>query len=179
MTRRAVFIDRDGVINNALIKDGNPHPPIHWTELEIMPGVHEALELLREAGFVLIVVTNQPDVARGIQTREMVQKINSILIEKLPIDDIRVCYHDDFEGCECRKPAPGLIVGAARDHQVDLALSYMVGDRWKDIEAGKQAKCQTVFIDHHYAETRDVDPTVRVGTLMEAAEWILKRRENE
>jgi len=178
LTKRAIFIDRDGVINKALIRNGRPYPPRNLMELEILPGVPEALSLLREAGFLLIVVTNQPDVVRKNQSRDRVEEINRTLKGMLSIDDIRVCYHDDGDGCECRKPAPGLITRAALDHHVDLHSSYMVGDRWRDVEAGKQAGCQTVFIDHHYDEAREVHPTARVGSLLEAVQWILRRERN-
>ena len=125
----------------------------------------EALEALREAGFRLIVVTNQPDVARGTQKREVVEAIHSELMEALPLDEIRVCFHDDADQCHCRKPAAGLLFDAS----VDLAMSFMVGDRWKDIEAGKLAGCRTVFIDYGYGEKQPDDFDRRVSSLLEAS----------
>ena len=136
----------------------------------------EALARLRAAGYRLIVVTNQPDVARGVQTRAAVEAIHAELLARgLPIDDFRVCYHDDADGCDCRKPKPGLLLAAAREEGLDLAASFLVGDRWRDVEAGKRAGCTTVFIDYGYAEPERSQPHVRVRSLAEAADWILGR----
>jgi D-glycero-D-manno-heptose 1,7-bisphosphate phosphatase len=172
MTRRAVFLDRDGVLNRAFVRDGQPHPPSTLAELEILPGVPEALALLRAEGFLLVVVTNQPDVARGTQTRAAVEGLHAALRERLPLDEFRVCYHDDADRCACRKPAPGLLLQAARELELDLASCFMVGDRWRDIEAGRRAGCTTVFVDHGYVEPRPVDFHVRVASLPEASRWI-------
>ena len=152
VTRRAVFLDRDGVINRVRVVEGRPYPPRALAELEILTGVAEALQALREDGFLLIVATNQPDVARGTTSRAEVDAINARLMELLALDDIRVCFHDSADGCECRKPRPGLLADAARDYAIDLARSFMVGDRWRDIEAGRRAGCTTLFIDDGYAE---------------------------
>lgn len=173
---RAVFLDRDGVINRAIVKAGKPHPPSSLDELEVLPGVLEALCQLRAAGFTLIVVTNQPDVARGTQTRNAVEGIHEWLANKLPIDEFRACYHDDVDGCECRKPQPGLLLAAAKRLGLDLTSSVMVGDRWRDIEAGKRAGCKTVFIDYGYAERRPDAPDATVASLAEAAIWIVSRQ---
>src|ERR1017187_1809436 len=147
--RRAVFLDRDGVINRAIVRDGKPYPPASLDELEILPGVPEALGLLKAAGFALIVVTNQPDVARGVQRREVVEAINATLGAQLPIDEFRVCYHDDRDQCPCRKPQPGLLTRAPL---YALDRSILVGDRWRDIEAGQRAGVQaTILIDYGYS----------------------------
>lgn len=172
MSARAVFLDRDGVINRARVRNGRPYPPADLSELEILPDVPEALERLRAAGFRLIVVTNQPDVARGTQTYAGVESIHAALKTRLPLDEFRVCYHDDADRCRCRKPAAGLLLEAARDTQLDLGACFMVGDRWRDIEAGRRAGCTTIFIDHGYAEKQPVDFDVRVKSLAEASEWI-------
>jgi D-glycero-D-manno-heptose 1,7-bisphosphate phosphatase len=116
-----------------------------------------ALERLKAGGFLLIVVTNQPDVARGTQSRSVVEAIHTRLASLLPIDEFRVCYHDDDDACTCRKPKPGMILDAARTHGVDLDASYMVGDRWCDVEAGERARCATVFLDHGYDERKPRD----------------------
>ena len=171
--QRAVFLDRDGVINRAIVRNGKPYPPSSPEELELLPGVLEALRQLRAAGFRLIVVTNQPDVARGKQIRSVVEQMNEWIGSQLPLDDFRVCYHDDKDECPCRKPAPGLLVETARETQIDLASSFMVGDRWQDIEAGRRAGCRTVFIDYGYAERQPDQAHVRVTSLAEAANWIL------
>jgi len=171
--RRAVFLDRDGVLNRAIVRNGKPYPPSRPTELQVLPGVIQACTALKAAGFLLIVVTNQPDVARGTQRREVVEAINEALRTRIPLDDIRVCYHDDPDGCFCRKPRPGLLLQAAQDWQVDLTASFMVGDRWKDIEAGRRAGCKTVLIDYGYAETQQSVPHHHVSSLVEATEWII------
>ncbi|MBI3610071.1 MAG: HAD family hydrolase [Nitrospirae bacterium] len=174
-SRRAVFLDRDGVINRAVVRDGKPYPPARVEELDVLPGVAVALERLKAAGYLLIVVTNQPDVARGTQSRTVVEAIHTRLASLLPIDEFRVCYHDDGDACVCRKPKPGLILDSARAHGVDLHASVMVGDRWRDVEAGEQAGCATVFLDHGYAERKPRKPDAVFGSLPEAAEWILAR----
>lgn len=173
--RRAVFLDRDGVLNRAFMRDGKLTPPTGVEQLEILPGVPEALERLQRAGFTLIVVTNQPDVPRGLTSREAVEQIHARLRSQLPLDAIRVCYHDDADECDCRKPKPGLLVHAAEDLKVELSASYMVGDRWRDIEAGRRAGCRSVFIDQGYEDGHDVRPDARVSSLDEAADWILKQ----
>jgi D-glycero-D-manno-heptose 1,7-bisphosphate phosphatase len=171
--RRAVFLDRDGVINRAIVRDGRPYPPGQIGELEILPGVPEALARLHDAGFRLVVVTNQPDVARGTQRRDVIDAMHESLAASLPLDEFRVCAHDDRDGCVCRKPLPGLLEAAARESDLDLTGSFMVGDRWRDIEAGHQAGCTTVFIDRGYAERRPERPDVTVASLPDAVDWIL------
>jgi D-glycero-D-manno-heptose 1,7-bisphosphate phosphatase len=141
--------------------------------MELAPGAAEALARLKAAGYLLVVVTNQPDVARGRQSREVVERMHAWLAARLPLDEFRVCYHDDADRCSCRKPEPGLLLAAARAHGVDLSKSVMVGDRWRDIDAGRRAGCATVFIDYEYAEPQPPAPDAVVRTLLEAAEWIL------
>jgi D-glycero-D-manno-heptose 1,7-bisphosphate phosphatase len=171
--RQAVFLDRDGVINRALVRDGRPYPPANLSEMEILPGVPAALALLHEAGLLLIVVTNQPDVARGITPRAVVEEINNYLANCLPIDEFRTCYHDSGDNCDCRKPLPGALLAAAKQHDIDLRKSYMIGDRWRDAEAGQRAGCQIIFIDYGYAEKRPESVNYRVGSLSEATQIIL------
>jgi D-glycero-D-manno-heptose 1,7-bisphosphate phosphatase len=171
--KRAVFLDRDGVINRAVVQDGKPFPPRSVAELEVLPDAHDALQRLRDAGYVLIVVTNQPDVARGTQSRAAVEEINARLANELAIDDFMVCYHDDAAGCSCRKPSPGGLLEAAARHGVDLGSSYIVGDRWRDVEAGQRAGCTSFFIDYGYSEREPQPPFRRVHSLAEAAEQIV------
>jgi D-glycero-D-manno-heptose 1,7-bisphosphate phosphatase len=172
-TRRAVFLDRDGVIIRPIVRDGRPYPPATVDAVDILPGVAEGLARLRDAGFLLVVVTNQPDVARGTQRRDVVDAIHAQLASTLPIDEFRVCAHDDGDACSCRKPKPGLLEDAARAAGIDLAASFMVGDRWRDIEAGRAAGCRTIFIDYHYDEPRPRDPDVIVQSFPDAVDWIL------
>lgn len=176
MMRRAVFLDRDGVLNRVVVRNGKLHPPSGPSEVEVLPGAVEACTILQAAGFLLIVVTNQPDVARGTQQYEIVEAINRVLRAQIPVDDIRVCYHDGPDGCSCRKPQPGLLLQAAKDWEIDLAKSFMVGDRWKDIEAGRRAGCKTVLIDCGYAEAQSSVPDYRVGRLLEATDRIINQR---
>jgi len=172
--RRAVFLDRDGVINRTFVRDGKPFPPTTLQELEVLPGVAEALHALKQHGYKLLVVTNQPDVARGKQSRQMVDAMHQALSARLPLDDILVCYHTDKDKCDCRKPMPGMLLEAAKKHNIDLAASFMVGDRWRDIEAGYNAGCKTILIDYGYSERSPAHaPDLRVGSLREAADWII------
>jgi len=171
--RRAVFLDRDGVLNRAILRDGKPHPPATLDELRLLAGVRDACRKLREAGFALILTTNQPDIARGATTAGQVAEINQRLQHYLGLDDVRVCPHDDTAHCSCRKPRPGLLIDAARWWNIDLASSFMVGDRWRDVEAGRQAGCRTVWIDRGYREKAPPHaPDYRAGTLRETVEWI-------
>jgi D-glycero-D-manno-heptose 1,7-bisphosphate phosphatase len=173
---KAVFLDRDGVINRAIVRDGKPYPPANLEETLILPGVESALRALKAAGYLLIVVTNQPDVARGTTARETVEEINAFLGSHLPIDEFRTCYHDSGDGCGCRKPLPGSILTAARKYDVGLSASFMVGDRWRDIEAGQNAGCRTIFIDYGYDEKQPETEVRRVSSLREAADVILGER---
>lgn len=172
-TRRAVFLDRDGVLDRVYVENGKPHPPATLEELEILPGVPEALRTLKARGFLLIVATNQPDVARGTRRRELVEAINAALMSQLPLDDIRVCYHDDPDDCACRKPRPGMLLDAAVQYGIDLTGSFMIGDRDKDIEAGQRAGCKTIMMDKEYLEPEMTTPDFRARTLPEAADWII------
>ena len=172
--RRAVFLDRDGVLNCAPVRDGWPQSPSTVAEVEILPGVPGACERLRGHDFLLIIVTNQPEVARGHLARRTVIGINDFLRSRIPLDDIRVCYHDDPDGCDCRKPKPGMLLAAARDLNISLNQSFVVGDRWRDIEAGRRAGCRTVLIDYGYAETHPSGMDFTTDGLSSAVDWILK-----
>ncbi|MBU3606154.1 HAD family hydrolase [Polynucleobacter sp. MWH-Creno-3A4] len=170
--RRAVFLDRDGVINRAIVRDGMPYPPRDLEALEVLPGVPEALKKLHEDSYLLIVVTNQPDVARGTTQKSDVEKINGQLLSQLPLDAIKTCYHDNGDGCLCRKPLPGALIDASEEYQIDLSKSFMVGDRWRDIEAGQSAGCKTFFINHRYTERQPEAPDFIVSSLLEAQKII-------
>jgi D-glycero-D-manno-heptose 1,7-bisphosphate phosphatase len=174
--RRAVFLDRDGVINRAIVRDGLPYPPANAAAMEVLPGVPEALAALKAHGFALLVVTNQPDVARGTTSRAVVDEMHRVLAETLPIDHFYACYHDSADGCACRKPHPGMLLDGARDFGIDLSRSYMVGDRWRDCDAGLAAGCQTVFIDYGYRERQPDNPNFRASSLADAARIILEEQ---
>lgn len=173
----AVFLDRDGVINRAIVRDGEPNPPHALDQVEILPGVAQALRSLKEAGFLTVVVSNQPDVARGAISRERVESINRHLGTALGIDHFQVCYHDDSDRCHCRKPKPGLLQDAAALLGIDLGRSFLVGDRWRDIEAGKAAGCKSIWIDHDYKERRPDDFDFRAASLWDASRWIISHLE--
>ncbi len=172
--KRAVFLDRDGVINRTIVRDGKPYPPRNLDELEIFPSIAENLERLHSAGFLVIVVTNQPDVARGTQNRETVESINTAIKSQLSIDEFLVCYHDNADHCFCRKPQPGSLLQSAEKYGLSLKDCFMVGDRWSDIEAGKSAGCKTILIDYQYSEIKNVKPDYNVDNFCQAVETILK-----
>ncbi len=173
----AIFLDRDGVINKAFVRNGKPFSPPTQQDLEILPGVPEALRDLKSHGYKLLVVTNQPDVARGKQSQQALDAIHQDLRSRLPLDDILACVHTDEDNCECRKPLPGMLLEAAKKHDVDMAASYMVGDRWKDIEAGYNAGCRTILVDYGYSERRSERvPDHIVKSLREAADWIIRSK---
>lgn len=169
---RAVFLDRDGVLNRARVVAGKSYPPVTVDAFELLEGVSEACERLKAKGLQLIVVTNQPDVATGIQRRSVVDAMHRKLFEWLPIDDIFTCYHIESDDCSCRKPRPGMLLAAATKHAINLKMSYLVGDRWRDIEAGQTVGCQTYFIDYDYDERRPNGHYTRVGGLLEASQRI-------
>jgi len=176
-SRYAVFLDRDGVLNQAILRNGKPHPPQSLSDVEILPGVHDSLLRLKKAGFLLLVTTNQPDVRTGKQTKEVVEAIHSMLLSQLPLDDIFVCYHIDADQCRCRKPSPGMIEQARDRYNLHLPFCYMVGDRWRDVDAGHRAGCQSILIDYSYEERGpEREPAIRVASLSEAADWILNQQ---
>jgi D-glycero-D-manno-heptose 1,7-bisphosphate phosphatase len=173
--RRAVFLDRDGVISRALEREGLPYPPTSLGEFQIFPEVPEACRRLKQAGFLLVVVTNQPDVGRRTLNQEIVEAIHAEMCRQLPIDRVEVCYHPGKgqSDCDCRKPKPGMLLRAAKELGIDLEQSWMVGDRWRDIDCGHAAGCRTIFIDRGYTEALKQQPNFRAKNLLEAAEIIL------
>jgi D-glycero-D-manno-heptose 1,7-bisphosphate phosphatase len=171
--RRAVFLDRDGVINANLERDGRPVAPTTLAEFRILPGVGDAVRRLKERGYLVIVVTNQPDVANGLTERATVEAMHDVIRARLRVDDIKTCFHNDAAGCECRKPKPGLILTAAAEHGIDLPGSYVVGDRWRDVAAGRAAGCSTIFIDYGYKQDGANFPDKVAGSLPEATSFIL------
>jgi len=177
---RAIFLDRDGVINRALEREGKPYPPGNLSEFYILPGVAIACAKLKQAGFLLVVATNQPDVGRGTLKKEMVEMIHAEMCRRLPIDRVEVCYHpgQGQSDCDCRKPKPGLLLRAARELGIDLKQSWMVGDRWRDVDCGYAAGCRTVFIDRGYAEELQQKPHFSAGNLAQAADIILRESKN-
>jgi D-glycero-D-manno-heptose 1,7-bisphosphate phosphatase len=172
---KAVFLDRDGVINANLDRDGKQVAPTSLAEFRIFPGVEEATRRLKDAGYLLVVVTNQPDVANGITPRATVDAMHAEIRRRLPIDDIMICFHVNADNCACRKPKPGMIFDAAAKYGIDLPSSYIVGDRWRDVNAGRAAGCQTILVDHGYPQEQPTEPHKTVKSLAEAAVFILER----
>lgn len=176
--QRVVFLDRDGVLNHTKVRNGKPYAPTTFEDFKILPGAFKALNSLKKIGFALAVVTNQPDVGNGKVKKEIVQQMNAELLSKLPINTVEVCYHAQTEGCQCRKPKPGMIFAAAADLQADLPNSYMIGDRWSDISAGKAASCTTILIDNNYSEKLIDQPDIIVTSLIAAVDTIISQHMN-
>lgn len=172
-----VFLDRDGVLNESVVRDGKPYPPAGLAEMNIIDGARDACMRLTQAGLKLVCVTNQPDVARGTQKLETVAAMNAHLQRELGLNAVYMCPHDDADDCDCRKPRPGLLLRAASDLDLDIARAVMVGDRWRDVEAGRAAGTMTVLIDHGYAERRPEATDLVVAELGEAVEWIITKLE--
>ncbi|MFN4895160.1 MAG: D-glycero-alpha-D-manno-heptose-1,7-bisphosphate 7-phosphatase [Pseudomonadota bacterium] len=171
---RAVFLDRDGVLNASVVRHGKPYPPANIAEVVVPDDVPEAVSMLKRAGFLLICCTNQPDVGRGTQSIQEVERINRYLADLLGLDSVEVCY-DAADGGPRRKPEPGMLLDAADRFSIDLSRSFMVGDRWRDIEAGRRAGCTPVFIDLGYHEQWPVALAEHVVySLSGAAELIMK-----
>jgi D-glycero-D-manno-heptose 1,7-bisphosphate phosphatase len=172
----AVFLDRDGVLNEVVMRGETPCPPARVEDMQLLPGVAAACAHLRAAGYPLVVVTNQPDVARGTQTRERVEAINARVKDLLPVEDVLTCYHDDPDGCVCRKPKPGLLLQAAARFALSLPGSVMIGDRWSDVEAGRAAGARTIYIDRGYGQRHRCTPD-RVAADLPAASRIILQGE--
>lgn len=169
--RPAVFLDRDGTLNRQVVREGKPFPPQTVAEFELFADASDACKKFRAAGFALVVATNQPDVGRGTQPREVVEAMHAKLQKLIPeIERVEVCYDPGRgEVSARRKPEPGMLLDAARDLSLDLPRSWMIGDRWRDIDCGKRAGVRTIFIDFGYAEELRSAPDFTVKSLGEAA----------
>ena len=171
--RSAVFLDRDGVVNRAVVRGGKPFPPADLGAFEILPGVPEALQDLRRAGYLNIIVTNQPDVRTGVQQKSVVDDMHAALLDRFAVDAVESCFHVEADDCGCRKPKPGMLHAAAERFGIDLGTSFLVGDRWRDVAAAHAAGCAAFFIDYGYEERRPDEPYVVVESLADAANRIL------
>lgn len=171
--RKAVFLDRDGVINKLIMRNGLAQAPYVIEEFELYPGVTEAINQLKENQFLTVIVTNQPDVARGWVSIDSVTMINNRILELLPIDEIRICFHINEDNCHCRKPKPGMLTDAAQKWNIDLRQSFMFGDRYGDISAGKRAGCKTFLVGHGDKQGGHPDPDYKVSSLIEGVQHIL------
>ena len=174
---RAVFIDRDGVINANVERNGRPVAPTRLEDFSLLPGVAEAIGRLKAAGFKVIVITNQPDIATGRTDRATVAAMHDEIRRRLDVDDIKLCAHVDADNCHCRKPKPGMLLEAANEWGIDLAESYCIGDRWRDIEAGRAAGCLTLFVDYGVEQEAPMQPDRIIGSLTEAVAFILERQQ--
>ena len=172
--KKSVFLDRDGVINKAYIKDGLPQSPNSLNELKILPGVRESIIKLKKLNFICLMVTNQPNVSRKKIEKNSVIQMNNFLKNEIALDDIFVCYHDDSDNCNCRKPKPGLLLQAGKKWDVDFKKSFMIGDRWRDIQAGEKVGCKTIFLDYKYNEKKPKKPDFVSDSLLNAAHIIEK-----
>jgi D-glycero-D-manno-heptose 1,7-bisphosphate phosphatase len=173
--RAAVFLDRDGVLNRSVNRDGVESPPTSLDDFELLPGVRDAVDRLKSAGYVLVVVTNQPDIARGNQVASVVDAMNTVVQRELGVDAVLVCPHDDADDCECRKPKPGMLFQAMERFDIDPERSFMVGDRWRDVAAGRAAGCRTVQVGSLDEGALSVAPTAHRVDLADAANWILSQ----
>ena len=176
LSRPAVFLDRDGTLNASVIRQGKPYPPDTVEEFILFDGVADECARLSAAGYVLVVVTNQPDVGRGTQSRDLVEAMHAKLLSLVPtIALVEVCYAPGGETPPSpnRKPGPGMVLNAARKLNLDLARSWLIGDRWRDIDCGKNAGVRSVFIDWGYDEKLRAPPDHIVKTFAEAVGIIL------
>ena len=178
VTRRAVFLDRDGVINRVAVRNGMPHPPSDVGAFELYDDVPDGCARLKAANFLLIVITNQPDVGRGTQSREAVEAMNLKMQSALPLlDRIEICYHagDVYgEPCDCRKPRPGLILRAVAELNIDPKKSYVIGDRWRDVDCARAAGCRAILIQRGYKEPLRQAPDFTVANFNEAVTSVLR-----
>ena len=179
--RRAVFLDRDGVLNEVDLSDGAPRSPRSLTDLRITREARPAIDELRAAGFALVVVTNQPDVARGTTPRAQVDVVNDHLRFELALDAVYCCVHDIADDCDCRKPRPGMLHRAALELGLDLASSWLIGDRWVDVAAARAAGVRELLLERPYsweptsagAPPADLQPAASMPTLASCVDHIL------
>jgi D-glycero-D-manno-heptose 1,7-bisphosphate phosphatase len=171
--QQAAFLDRDGVLNQAIVRDGRPYAPRSLEGFVILPEAPGAIRRLKAAGYLVVVVTNQKDVGAGLLKREMLDAMHARLRAAMPIDDIRVCTCVDE--CPCYKPNAGMLMDAARDWNIDLAASVMIGDRWRDVGAGRNAGCRTILIDRGYTEPLPIKPDLTATDLADAVDQLLTR----
>jgi len=169
---KAIFLDRDGVLNKAPIINGIPQSPKEIDDVKIISKTYSALKKLKLMGFCLVIITNQPDFRRGTTSKTKLQTLNNHIGKLTKIQNIYTCFHDDLDNCLCRKPKPGLILMAANDLNIKLSESYLIGDRWKDIEAAQNAGVQGFFIDYKYKERQPELPYIAVDSLYHAATYI-------
>ena len=170
---KAVFLDRDGILNESIIKQGKPYPPQNLEEVVIHDEVKRGIRLLKNEGLLLIMITNQPDIARNKTTEKNVNSINNFVKQILNLDDVFMCVHDDKDNCNCRKPKPGMIIEAKKKWNIELSGSFLVGDRWKDISAGIKMNLITFLLDLGYNEKK-VNADFEYKTFTQIVNQIIK-----
>ena len=171
---KAIFFDRDGVLNAIKRINNKPFPPDNVDELELFPDVRDKLKFLKKLGFYLFLVTNQPDYKRGKQLKKNIVKINSLVKSFYQLDDTFTCWHAYDGQCECRKPKPGMIINASLKYKIYTSKSFMIGDRWKDIEAGNKAGCRSIFLDYNYDEKKPDKYDYSTNSIQDSIDWIIK-----
>jgi len=173
--KSAVFLDRDGVVCMPIIRNGKPYPPSSTKELKIIQGLEEAAHSFYKANLEVVIITNQPDIGNGHTTFAEVNKINEKIMNKTGIEHFYICPHIESDSCLCRKPKAGLLIKSAFELGISLQKSYLIGDRWKDIEAGQKVGCDTYFIDYSYSEKKPTPPYTKVTSVLEASRIILNK----
>lgn len=173
-TKKAVILDRDGVINAVTVLEGVPRPPRGLGDFQLLPGVKSAIDDLRKAGFLVFCLTNQPEIARGTIDRENVDAISSYLVERVGIQEVFVCAHDDADKCLCRKPLTGGVEHFFSKYNLTKVGSFLVGDRGKDIDAGLSAGLRTILISNGYYESQSINHDYLVRNISEAVEIITR-----
>ena len=173
LKRRAVFLERDGVINEVVFRDGKPASPRTMAEFQFIDGILRPLKDLQTAGIDLFIVSNQPDVARGLLAQSVLDEMTTKIMKEIPLKAMLVCTHDDADACDCRKPKPGMLLQIAKRNGIDLSLSFMVGDSMKDIEAGRSVGAKTILLRRNYNDGVFADNIV--NHLSEASALILGR----
>jgi len=173
----AVFLDRDGVINEVVFRDGKPESPRTLEEFRFVQGVAELLEKLRDSGYRLFVVSNQPDVARGLVPLSLLKQMTSLIMSSLPVERVLTCVHDDRDGCECRKPKPGMLLQVALSDGIDLSESFIIGDSWRDVQAARNAGCMSILLRKAYND--GVEAPYLAGSLAEAVDLIVRQEGTE
>jgi D-glycero-D-manno-heptose 1,7-bisphosphate phosphatase len=172
--KRAAFLDRDGVLNPMRQNGGGWRAPLALDEFAPYPWAAECVARLKAAGWPVLVVTNQPEIGTRELDPRVLETMNERLRREVGVDAIYVCPHVDADGCDCRKPKPGLLLQAAREWDVDPGLSFMVGDRWRDVDAGRAAGCATILVAGPVEGP--AQPDYRAGDLRDAVTTILRRK---
>ena len=173
---KAFFLDRDGVINKSFLQKGKPVAPTKLADFKIIKDVKKSLIYLKAKGYLTIIVSNQPDLRKGLLNKSVLKKMNRKLKEELKIDDIFICEHMSIDRCDCRKPKLGMILNAKKKWNIDLKNSYLIGDRWRDIYLANKLNIKCFYIDNNYKEKKPKKYNYKVISLFHAIK-ILKKNE--